>query len=103
MPHQLKLGFFLGIPVAKPGCSARACGSRLVLPSGCRRLLLHPLLLCAAPSDGEAELLQVGDSVEVHESASHDKHVEQLVGVELQRETPGFSWGSSLPPRPTFS
>lgn len=34
MPHQLKLGFFLGIPFAEPGCLARAGGSLLVVTLG---------------------------------------------------------------------
>lgn len=94
MPHQLKRGFFLGIPFAKPGCFPRAGGSLLVL------LLLHPLLLCAAPSDREAELLQVGDPVEVHERSGHHKHVEQLMGVELREGNTSLSAGPRCPPAP---
>lgn len=100
MPHQLKRGFFLGIPFAKPGCFPRAGGSLLVLLLGWRLLLLHPLLLCAAPSDREAELLQVGDPVEVHERSGHHKHMEQLMGVELQEGNSAFSPGPRCPPAP---
>lgn len=82
-------------------CSSARRSARAALLVRCApglgRLLLHPLLLRAAPADREAELLQVGDAVEVHEGASHDKHVEQLVGVELQGETAAFSWGSTRP------
>ncbi|OXB53137.1 hypothetical protein ASZ78_007226, partial [Callipepla squamata] len=46
-------------------------------------LLLHAFGLRAASSYCEAELLEVGNAMEMHKSTSHYKDVEQLVGVEL--------------------
>lgn len=60
----------------KPWCRARggACA------------LLQAAVLGAARSCREAELLQVGDAVEVDESTRHHQDVEELVGVELEEE-----------------
>lgn len=50
----------------------------------CVGTLLEAAVLGAARSGREAELLQVGDAVEVHERACHHQDVEELVGVELE-------------------
>lgn len=44
---------------------------------------LERAVLSAAPSRREAEFLEVGDSVEVHERSRDHQDVEQLVRVEL--------------------
>lgn len=44
---------------------------------------LEGAVLGAAPSRAEAELLEVGHSVEMDESSRDHQDVEQLVGVEL--------------------
>lgn len=46
---------------------------------------LESAVLSAAPSRREAEFLEVGDSVEVHERSRDHQDVEQLVRVELGR------------------
>lgn len=51
--------------------------------------LLEPAVLSAARSCRVAELLQVGDAVEVNERTRDHQDVEQLVGVELEERRRG--------------
>lgn len=53
------------------------------IESGCVWGGLESAILSAAPSRREAEFLEVGDSVEVHERSRDHQDVEQLVRVEL--------------------
>lgn len=52
-------------------------------------VLLEPAVLGAARSCRVAELLQVGDAVEVNERTRDHQDVEQLVGVELEERRRG--------------
>lgn len=56
---------------------------------GGERALLEAAVLGAARPCCEAELLQVGDAVEVDECTGHHQDVEELVRVELQEERRG--------------
>ena len=48
--------------------------------------VLESAVLSAARSRRVAKLLQVGDAVEMNESAGDHQDVEQLVGVELRKK-----------------
>lgn len=64
-------------------CSDDECLSTCVRLSQGVCGALESAVLSAAPSRCEAELLEVGDSVEVHERSRDHQDVEQLVRVEL--------------------
>lgn len=48
--------------------------------------MLECAVLGAARAGCVAELLQVGDAMEMNESPGNDQDMEQLVGVKLQRK-----------------